>query len=174
MCTYPEYSLQGRLRNCPEWECVSKCLDGPGGSDGHVIQLSANWSGDCPSKAARGFSSFCPVLRASSATSSWGSGLRSASGFIAAGQRAGNFIKYIFTFLLDVAITNSSCPSCPFTNIKSFRLQLAKKLTGEHCSRRRHGRGGTIIRPLPYRHFPITMEDEKAPPKYKRGSSQVS
>ena len=44
------------------------------------------------------------------------------------------------------------CPSCPFPNINSFRLQLAKELIGEYCSRRRHGRGGTVIRPLPNHH----------------------
>ena len=97
-------------------------------------------------------------------------------GYYSCRTKSRKFYKYIFTFLLDVAITNSFllmkhyCPSCPFTNIKSFRLQLAKELIGEYCSRRRRGRGGTVIRPLPYRHFPITMEDEKAPPKRKRGS----
>ena len=73
--------------------------------------------------------------------------------------------KYnIFTFFLDVATANSFIvtkhysPSCPFANIKSFRLQLAKELIVEYC---RRGRGGTVIHPLPYRYFPITMEDEK-------------
>ena len=61
------------------------------------------------------------------------------------------------------------CPPCPFSNIKSFRFQLAKKLMIEYCSRRRHGRGGTVTRPLPYHHFPITMEDKKHPPKGSKG-----
>ena len=116
------------------------------------------------------------VLRASSATiSSWGGVDRGDQlhGY-SCRTKGRKFNKYIFTFVLDVAITNSFlmkhyCPLCLFTIIKSFCLQLAKELIGEYCSCRRHGRGGTVICLLPYRHFPITMEDEKAPPKRKRG-----
>ena len=92
-------------------------------------------------------------------------------GYYSCRTKSRKFYKYIFTFLLNVAITNAFilmkhyCPTCPFANIKSFRLQLAKELMAEYCSRRRRGRGGTIIRPLPYRHFPITMEDENNAPR---------
>ena len=85
------------------------------------------------------------------------------------------FYKYIYTFLLDVAITNAFillkyfCPGSRISNYKNFRLQLAKELVGNYCSRRRRGRGGTVIHTLPYRHFPITMEDENNRPKRKRG-----
>ena len=92
-------------------------------------------------------------------------------GYYSCRTKSRKFYKYIFTFLLDVAITNAFilmkhyCPTCPFANIKSFRLQLAKELMAEYCSRRRRGRGGNVIRPLPYLHFPITMEDEKNAPR---------
>lgn len=96
-------------------------------------------------------------------------------GYYSCRTKSRKFYKYIFTFLLDVAITNAYilmknyCPSCPFSSMKAFRIQLAKELIGEYCSRRRRGRGGTVIRPLPYRHFPITMEDERNAPKRKKG-----
>ena len=113
------------------------------------------------------------VLSPSSATmNTWGmyhgDQLR---GYYSCRTKSRKFYKYIFTFLLDVAITNAFilmkhyCPSCPFANIKSFRLQLAKELMAEYCSCCRRGRGGTVIRPLPYRHFSITMEDEKNAPR---------
>ena len=88
------------------------------------------------------------------------------------------FYKYIFYFLLDVAITNSFVlhqgwsprprPRDAVKNIKTFHLHLAQELIGEYCSRRRAGRGGLPILPLPIRHFPV-----KVPPSHpnqrKRG-----
>ena len=73
----------------------------------------------------------------------------------------------------DVAITNTyillkSSGSCPFKDFKSFRLQLAKDLIGEYCSRRRRGRGGTVIHPLPFRHFPIRLDNDG--PRRPRGN----
>ena len=62
-------------------------------------------------------------------------------GYYSCRTKSRKFYKYIFTFLLDVAITNAFilmkhyCPSCPFSNMKSFCLQLAKELMGEYCSR---------------------------------------
>ena len=53
------------------------------------------------------------------------------------------FYKYIFTFLLVVVITNAFIlmkhytSSNKFTNIKSFRIQLAKELIGDYSSQRR-------------------------------------
>ena len=54
-------------------------------------------------------------------------------------QRVENFTNIRIFFLFDVAITNTyillkSCGSCPFKDLKSFRLQLAKDLIGEYCS----------------------------------------
>ena len=50
------------------------------------------------------------------------------------------FYKYIFHFLLDVAITNAYilqkgyCSSAPFKTIKEFRMQLANELIDDYCS----------------------------------------
>ena len=86
-------------------------------------------------------------------------------GYYRCRTKSRKFYKYIFFFLLDVAITNAhilmktSTSSCPFKGVKSFRIQLAKDLIGEYCSRRRRGRGGTVIHPLPFRHYPIRLDD---------------
>ena len=95
-------------------------------------------------------------------------------GYYRCRSRSRKFYKYIFFFLLDVAITNayilmkSSGRPCPFKDFKSFRLQLAKELIGEYCSRRRRGRGGDVIHPLPFRHFPIRL-DANDEPRRPRG-----
>ena len=104
------YCLQGRLRNGPERECVSECLDGPEGSDGHVVELSASWSGNCPSKAARWFSSFRPLSRRIISYKKFMGGVDRGNqlrGYYSCRTKSRKFYKYIFTFLLDVAITNS-------------------------------------------------------------------
>ena len=85
------------------------------------------------------------------------------------------FYKYIFYFLFDVAITNAfilykhfhSSPS--FKTIKEFRLQLARALIGDYCSRRRAGRHGGAILPLQLQHFPLKVSAEMSPMKRKRG-----
>ena len=84
------------------------------------------------------------------------------------------FYKYIYTFLLDVCNHKCIHPTevilaNPFNNHKNFRLQLAKELVGEYCSRRRCGRGEIVIHTLPYHHFPIKMKDEDNRPKRRRG-----
>ena len=53
--------------------------------------------------------------------------------------------------------------SSKFSNIESFRIQLAKELIGDYSSRLRRGRGGGIVRSLPYRHFPIRQQPSPAP-----------
>ena len=86
------------------------------------------------------------------------------------------FYKYIFYFLLDVAITNAFILTKHHTangskmTIKDFRLQLASQLIGEYCSRRRRGRTSSSIRPLPLRHFPIKINEETNPAKRRRGN----
>ena len=77
-------------------------------------------------------------------------------GYYSCRTKSRKFYKYIFTFLLDVAITNATS----FASIKSFQIELAKKLIGDYSSRRRRGRGGSIVHSLPYRHFPVRLEDE--------------
>ena len=91
-------------------------------------------------------------------------------GITPAEQRVGNFININF-FLLDVAITNvyillSKFSTGSFKDVKSFRLLLAKQLIGEYCSR---GRGRTVIHPLPFRHYPIRLDDPSEGPMHRRG-----
>ena len=93
-------------------------------------------------------------------------------GYYRCRSKSRKFYKYIFFFLFDVAITNTylllkTSDSCPFRNFKSFRLKLAKEMIGDYCSRRRRGRGGSIIRPLPFRHFPIRVNSDG--PRHPRG-----
>ena len=87
------------------------------------------------------------------------------------------FYKYIFYFLLDVAITNAfilikhHTPNGSKVSIKNFRVNLATQLIGEYCSRRRRGRtSSSAIRPLPLRHFPVKVDDECHPGKRRRGN----
>ena len=53
-------------------------------------------------------------------------------GYYRCRSKSRKLYKYVFFFLLDVAITNAYIlmkhRSCPFKNIKSFQLQLAKDL----------------------------------------------
>ena len=100
-------------------------------------------------------------------------------GYYRCRSKSRKFYKYIFFFLFDVAITNAyillkfSGQSCPFKDFKSFRLQLAKDLIGEYCSRRRRGRGGTVIHPLPFRHYPIRLDNNSDGPRHPRGPRAV-
>ena len=87
------------------------------------------------------------------------------------------FYKYIFYFLLDVAITNAFILVKHHTSggskmsIKDFRLKLASELIDDYCSRRRRGRtSSSAIRPLPLRHFPVKIDLESNPAKRKRGN----
>ena len=86
------------------------------------------------------------------------------------------FYKYIFYFLLDVAITNAFILMKNHTSggsrmvMKDFRLQLASQLIGDYCSRRRRGRNSSAIRTLPLRHFPVKIELDSNPAKRKRGN----
>ena len=41
----------------------------------------------------------------------------------------------------------------PFQHVKVFRLQLAKELIGDYCSRKRPGRAGGTIHSLPLHHL---------------------
>ena len=96
-------------------------------------------------------------------------------GYYRCRSKSRKFYKYIFYFFLDVSITNAYIlmknfsSSCPFKDLKSFRLQLAKDLIGEYCSRRRRGRGGTVIHPLPFRHYPIRLDANNDGPRHPRG-----
>ena len=95
-------------------------------------------------------------------------------GYYSCRTKSRKFYKYIYFFLLDVAITNiyillSKFSTCSFKDVKSFRLLLAKQLIGEYCSRRRRGRGRRVIHPLPFRHYPIRLDDPSDGPRHCRG-----
>ena len=70
------------------------------------------------------------------------------------------FYMFIFTFLIDVAITNSFILYKNFTSspklksIKDFRLKLAAQLIGNYSSRKLPGRRSYTVHPLPLMHFP--------------------
>ena len=95
-------------------------------------------------------------------------------GYYKCRSRSRKFYKYIFTFCLDVAITNAFILMKNFGHdqsrliMKDFRLQLASQLIGDYCSRRRPGRRSTVMRTLPLRHFPIKITLDN-PAKKKRG-----
>ena len=69
------------------------------------------------------------------------------------------FYKYIFYFLLEVSVTNAFIlyrESHPHSKIAILEL-LGLQLIGEYCGRRRAGRIGHQIVPLPLRHFPTKV-----------------
>lgn len=96
-------------------------------------------------------------------------------GYYGCRSKSRKFYKYIFTFLLDVSVTNSFilmkhfANPPPFVNIKAYRIQVANELMAEYCSRHRRGRGGSIIHPLPYRHFPTRCTNETSTHRHTRG-----
>lgn len=95
-------------------------------------------------------------------------------GYYGCRMKSRKFYKYIFYFLLDVTITNAfilyNYTTCPkYKTIKDFRVQLAKELIGDYCSRKRAGRYGSSLRSLPLRHFPVKLvPDEQSERSRKR------
>ena len=72
------------------------------------------------------------------------------------------FYKYIYYFLFDVTITNAfilyrGWSGATEITIKQFRIQLAKELIGGYCSLYRAGYNGSLIKPLPFSHFPMKI-----------------
>lgn len=76
------------------------------------------------------------------------------------------FYKYIFWFLFDVAVTNSyilfnhfnADPQTRVLDLKTYRVELAKSLIADYCSRKRSGRP-TLSAPIKrfcQAHFPST------------------
>ena len=84
-------------------------------------------------------------------------------GYYCCRTKSRRFYKYIFYFLLDVAITNAfilyknyssnSAHKC----LKDFRVQLATELIGDYSSWKRPGRQGSQLHSLPLRHFPVKL-----------------
>ena len=104
-------------------------------------------------------------------------------GYYSCRTKCRKFYKYIFHFLLDVAITNAFIlqkhycrADSPHKTILEFCLKLAKKLIGDYCSRRRPGRGAGVIRSLPLRHFPTTIpvDDPTQKPNTSEGDAHVA
>ena len=95
-------------------------------------------------------------------------------GYYQCRTKSRKFYKYIFYFLFDVSITNTYILLHQFSdyttsNIKDYRIQLAKLLIDDYCSRRRPGRGEGLVRPLPLRHFSIKIKHPSNPNWHKRG-----
>ena len=83
-------------------------------------------------------------------------------GYYATKMKSRKFYKYLFNFLVGVALTNASIlfrelhQDGKYT-LKMFHEQLAKELIGDYCSRRRAGRVSRPIQPLPLLHFPTKV-----------------
>ena len=96
-------------------------------------------------------------------------------GYYSCRTKSRKFYKYIFHFLYDTAITNAFLlqkhysPDSTHRNVKEFRLQLARELIGDYCSRQRPGHRPSIITSLPLWHFPVRIRCESQAAKYKRG-----
>ena len=86
--------------------------------------------------------------------------------------------KYIFWFLVDVAITNAHILSkySPITTspktLKVFRLTLAEELIGKYCSRKRAGRP-TSVRSVPHPPPPLPPPEDNGPPAQQRLRSTI-
>ena len=71
------------------------------------------------------------------------------------------FYMYIFTFMLDVAITNAykiikyHTQGSQANNMKAFRVKLATQLIAHYNSRKLRGRHSINVKPLPLSHFPL-------------------
>ena len=75
------------------------------------------------------------------------------------------FYKYIFWFLFDVAVTNSYIlfrqhvqnPDICVPDLKTFRVELARSLIADYCSRKRPGRPSLSapIKRFCQAHFPV-------------------
>jgi hypothetical protein len=75
------------------------------------------------------------------------------------------FYKYIFWFLFDVAVTNSyilfnhfnADPQTRVPDLKTYRVELAKSLIADYCSRKRRGRPSLSapIKRFCQSHFPV-------------------
>ena len=85
------------------------------------------------------------------------------------------FYKYIFWFLVDVAVVNSFilfqhyCASTlTFSTTKDFRLHLADELIGTYNSRKRPGRGHNVCKPLSLLHFPVTEQHDSGAHRFRQ------
>ena len=75
--------------------------------------------------------------------------------------------KYIFWFLFDLSVTNAyilckQYTALTITDVKAFRVMLAKELIGSYSSRKRPGRPSLMPPPQRYcqSHFPVRGADK--------------
>ena len=73
------------------------------------------------------------------------------------------FYRYIFWFLFKVAVTNSyilhsNSSTAPQQPLKECRLDLAKGLIGDFCTKKQHSRHPAPPTNLTLLHFPITTK----------------
>ena len=93
-------------------------------------------------------------------------------GYYSCCTKSRKFYKYIYHFLLDVTITNCFIlhkhfhPNPRYKSIREFRLQFARELIRDYCSRQRPGCHGGAIVPLD---FSTTVPSESGTRKNKRG-----
>ena len=78
--------------------------------------------------------------------------------------------KYIFNFLIGVALTNSFKHPSSRLNKKKFQELVGMHLTANYCTRHRAGRVSTPIRPLPLQHFPTKVKSGSSDRKRGRCS----
>ena len=83
-------------------------------------------------------------------------------GYYSYKMKSRKFYKYIYNFLCGVTVTNAFIlykAAHPGSKVamKKFQEVLANQLIGDYSSRRRAGRVGHLIQPLPLRHFPTKV-----------------
>ena len=93
-------------------------------------------------------------------------------GYYSCRTKSRKFYKYIYHFLTwrsPTLILYKHFHSNPkYKSIREFRLQLARELIGDYCSRQRPGRHGGAIVTLQLQHFTTTAPSESGPHKTKR------
>ena len=97
-------------------------------------------------------------------------------GYYATKMKSRKFYKYIFNFLVGVALTNSFVlfrerhPDSKM-KLKKFLTVLATELIGNYCSRRKAGRVSHLVQPLSLQHFPTESPNGNA--ERKRGRCKL-
>lgn len=87
-------------------------------------------------------------------------------GYYCTTLKSRKFYKYISNFLQECSLTNAfvlykASHSSSKMSLKKFREVVSVQLIGEYCSRRRPGREGFHVQPLPLRHFPKKVSGKK-------------
>ena len=87
-------------------------------------------------------------------------------GYYGVWMKCRKLYKYIFWFLLDISITNSYILHKCFSeekipDLKTFRVELAKSLIADYCSRKRPGRPSISapVKRFCQSHFPVRGAD---------------